>query len=105
MSHLCLKPPFFKKTPLDCTNSKVSPYASLVPPNPFLICACVANKLSPFCIPTAVAAGCVVICRTSLWDSHLIALLRVALLGIWDSLEPFAVRSSLKQILPVDIRG
>jgi hypothetical protein len=58
-----------------------------------------------FFFSTAAAAGCVLVCPASLWDSHLIALPRVGLLGVWDSLEPFAVWSSVEQISPVDIRG
>ena len=73
-------------------------------PNPPGIYACVANELFPLCIPTAVAADCVVVCRAALWDGHLIALPLVGLLGVQYSLEPFAVRSSIEQISTVDIR-
>jgi hypothetical protein len=74
-------------------------------PNSPLIYACMANKLVPLYIPTAVAADCIVVCRASLWDGHLIALPRVDMLGVRASLEPFAVRLSVEQILPVDIHG
>ena len=74
-------------------------------PNPPLIYACVANELVPLCIPTAVVADCIAICRASLWVSHLIALPWVGLLGIQDSLELFAVWLSVEHISPVDIRG
>jgi hypothetical protein len=82
----------------------VAPYASLAPQTPLNLHLC-GKQTIPLCIPTAVAADCIVVCRASLWDGHLIALPRVGLLGIQDSLEPFTVRSSVEQISPVDIRG
>ena len=106
MPYSCLKPLLVTKFPFDFPNNEVPPYASLVSPTPFNLFTPVwRTDLSPFCIPTLVAAGCAVICRTSLWDGHLIALPRVGLLGVRDSVETFAIRPSAKQILPIDIRG
>ena len=56
-----------------------------------------------FFFSTAAAAGCVLVCPASLWDSHLIALPRVRVLRVLVSLKPFAVRSSVEQVSAVVI--